>query len=108
MPSKTAHFFRDSLGLVGSLAATLLVVQSSALPRSDEVTAVFPPWWSATRAFEAAAGAGRIVALGHGASVLTVHGDPGRIAHDLRDAGALLVFDSSPSAGCHTATLEPR
>lgn len=94
------------MGLAGALAATLLVVLSSSLPRSDKVAAVFPPWWSAARALSAAAGAGRIVALGHFPSVLIVHGDPARLARRLREAGALLVVDSFLSAGCRTATLE--
>lgn len=98
-------FVRNALLLIGSIVATLLVVLCSSLPHSDKVAAVFPPWWSAARAFDAAAGAGRIVALGRLSSVLIVHGDPAQLAHRLREAGALLVLDSSLSAGCRTATV---
>lgn len=101
-----ASVLRHGLGLIGCLAATLLIVVISSMPRSDKVAAVFPPWWSAARAFEAAASAGRIVALGRLPSILIVHGDPARLAPDLRDAGALLVFDSSLSAGCRSANLD--
>lgn len=108
MPLNTAGFWHNILGLAGGLTTTLLVVLGSSLPRSDKVAAVFPPWWSAVRVFGAAAGAGRIVALGRLPSVLIVHGDPARLAGNLRRAGALLIFDSSLSAGCRAATLESR
>ena len=102
----TTDFLRTALCLAGCSTVTLLIVLGSSMPRSDKVAAVFPPWWSAAQAFEAAAGAGRIVALGQLRSVLIVHGDPVQLARNLRQAGALLVFDSSRSAGCRTATLD--
>ena len=108
MPSTTAAVLRNALALAGGVTAMLLVVLSSSLPRSDRVAAVFPPWWSAADRFAAAAGAGRIVALGRLPSVLIVHGAPALLARKLREAGALLVLDSSLSVGCRSAGSDTR
>ena len=67
---------------------------------SGPVTAVFPPWWDARRAVEAAASGGAVLRLGGTAFAVLVlpDGTPG--LERLRQAGAWLLLDPGGFAGC--------
>jgi len=88
------------------LFASLLGVAALALqPRPDHpVAAVFPPWWSAERAFAAAGSAGGAVLRDGAWSTLIVAQSPDpQFAARLRAAGALLVLDPQALGTCSTA-----
>jgi hypothetical protein len=71
--------------------------------RSATIAAVFPPWWKASRVFEAAAGAGPLLDAGQASFVMLVgFTDPG-VPDRLRSAGALVLLDAA-AVGCAPST----
>lgn len=94
------------LALIPGVAASLILVLALSHPRAERLAAVFPPWWTTERALMAAAGAGRIEALGRLPATVIVRGDPARLAERLRLAGAVFTFDSSLSIGCEASAPE--
>lgn len=81
-------------------AAGLLAAALSLPPGADAVAAVFPPWWSAARAFASASSAGAVTGTGALRSVLIVRSDRPDLAERLRAAGALLVVAANGPFGC--------
>ncbi len=88
---------------VAGLAAFGLVAALPPPPPSGAILAVFPPWWNAARAFQAAAGAGPVLRLGPARFVALVHPDGKRARTRLRRAGAWLLLDPRGLAGCGAA-----
>ena len=94
------------VALVPGVAASFILVLGSAHPRAERLAAVFPPWWGGGRALVAAAGAGRIEALGRLPATVIVRGDPAHLAERLHAAGAVFTFESSLSIGCEASVPE--
>lgn len=92
--------------LAGLSAGTLVLAIGTARPHADRLAVIFPPWWTPAQVFAAAASAGRLVAPGHLPGTVIVQGDAAILADRLRAAGALLVLDSSLSAGCQAVAPE--
>lgn len=86
----------------GLAAAGLLAAVLSLPPGDGEVAALFPPWWSASRAFASASSAGAVAATGALRSVLIVRSDRPALAERLRAAGALLVVAADGPFGCRS------
>jgi hypothetical protein len=86
------------VGLAGSIAA--------GTPKDgDAIVAVFPPWWPASRTFNAASNAGAIVNDGAFPFVLIVQSPRPGLGARLRAAGALLLLDPLGLGGCgHSST----
>lgn len=90
--------------LGASVLATGLLAAAPADP-TGPVAAVFPPSWSATDSFAAAASAGSLILSPGGlANIVIVQADdsglPGRLAH----AGAWLVLDATRLGYCAPAS----
>ncbi len=71
-------------------------------PTADTIAAMFPPWWSAARAFEAAASTGAIVDVGRVPFLIVVRGDRSTLAARLKAAGALATLNADEFGGCRT------
>ena len=93
------------LPCVALAAGSLLASGALALgpPASGPVAALFPPWWSATRALVAAASAGTPVRFGAAAFVVVVMPDTQDAASRLRRAGAWVLLDPQALGGCIAA-----
>jgi len=92
------------------LNATILLVASwiaiaafsfQTSPGTEVVAVVFPPWWCAQRAFEAAASANAaIVRMTAIPAVVVVRPDKQAGLAQLREAGAWLAIDPQAIAAC--------
>ncbi|WP_158817857.1 hypothetical protein [Methylocapsa sp. S129] len=91
--------FISLTGLFAALAAATAGDSASA-------AAVFPPWWSPARAFEAAGAAGEVTRIGAFSSVLIVHSREPALAERLRKAGALLILDPVQLALCERSIAQ--
>jgi hypothetical protein len=87
-----------------SLGGIVAVCSTPLAADRRSVAAVFPPWWSAARAFEAAGSAGEIARTGAYSSILIVHSTQPALAARLRKAGAFLVLDPMRLARCMQPT----
>jgi hypothetical protein len=97
------------LSVVAILASLVATVAVGAAPTDpSRVAMVFPPWWSAARAFKAAAAAGEIIGEGGVPFVVIVHRDPKAAAKRARSIGALFVLGADPRSLCSSAPLEAR
>ncbi len=85
---------------VPGIAAGGLFVALSSGATPGPVTAVFPPWWDATRAVEAAASGGTILRLGGTGFAVLVAPDGASGRQRLWRAGAWLLLDPGGFAGC--------
>ncbi len=112
--SRTRHLVRcprrwpvaanASLLLVGSglALAMLSLAPRPTAPAGTVLAAVFPPWWSATRSFLAASGAGvAILRAGALPAILVVRLDRPESRARLREAGAWLLLDPQALGGCN-------
>ena len=89
------------LGVAGVLLSLGAAVAVEAQPRTpDRLAAVFPPWWSTARVFDAAGEAGNIAGAGGASFVVILRGDPARLAVRAREAGALLLLDPAMAGVC--------
>lgn len=68
------------------------------------VTAIFPPWWEADRAFISAASTGAVVAVGPAPFVVTVHDSGFNLPERLRAVGAAAVINPSKAPFCGART----
>jgi hypothetical protein len=87
-------------GLAGGGLAMALV----AGPATGPVAAVFPPWWDATRAVEAASEGGSVLRFGLTDFIVLVGPDEPLGRDRLRLAGAWLLLNPRGLAGCGSAT----
>ncbi|MBX9740717.1 MAG: hypothetical protein K2X62_11615 [Beijerinckiaceae bacterium] len=85
-----------------SLFGLAITIATHSSPAGDSAAAIFPPWWSGAKAFEAAATSGQITRLGAFPFVVVVRSDDPGLASRLRDAGAVLVLDPVQLALCDT------
>jgi len=83
-------------GLAGSISA-------AAPNDAGGIAAVFPPWWSASRAFAAAASAGDVLNGGAYGFVLIVQSRRPGLGARLRAAGALFLLNPLAVGGCRPA-----
>lgn len=84
-----------------ALASFVVVPVLAAAPRDPQVgAAVFPPWWTPSRALAAADDAGEILAVGSVPFIVITRSAAGDIAPRLRAAGALLVIDPQTAGLC--------
>lgn len=72
----------------------------SAAPSSDDIAAVFPPWWSTQQAFAAALEAGPVLGSGGLGSVMIMPRADAPMRAALRQAGAWLLLDARLVGGC--------
>ena len=93
----TTYSFHGGTCIKGS---TLIVAIGAASPDSEFAAALFPPWWRANRAFEAAASAGAGVGVGLWPSILIVRGRTEDLSARLRAAGAVLVVQAGAFVPC--------
>jgi len=87
------------VGLAGNLIA-------SAPADDGAAVAVFPPWWSAARAFAAAGGTAEILDGGAFPFVLIVKSQRPGLHARLRDAGALLILNPLGAGPCRQSSGE--
>jgi hypothetical protein len=85
---------------VAGLAAGGLLISVLGGPAGGPVAAVFPPWWSAARAVEAAGNGGTVLRLGPADFVVFVAPDEARGPERLRQAGAWLLLNPRGVTGC--------
>lgn len=79
----------------------MMVVFAMAPSANHPVAAVFPPWWTAARAFAAASAVGvPVLRLGVAPGVFVLGAGPSDIPARLRAAGAFLVLDANALGGC--------
>jgi hypothetical protein len=86
-----------------TLAASITVMAFAALvpKQNDPVAAIFPPWWTAARGFEAAALSGvPIVRTGAFANILVLAPGQPNLPARLHAAGAWMVVDAMALGGC--------
>lgn len=84
-----------------ALGSVFAVGVSSIAPRpGGPIAAIYPPWWSATRSFIAAASGGMPVRFGATDFVVVVMPETDDAAHLLRQAGAWLLLDPKMLGGC--------
>ncbi|MFN3659170.1 MAG: hypothetical protein ACK4UO_18140 [Pseudolabrys sp.] len=78
---------------------------SAGKPGDDgSIVAVFPPWWSASRALTAASDAGAVLGGGGFAFVIIVQAQEPGLGDRLRAAGALLLLNPLGVGGCGPAS----
>jgi hypothetical protein len=99
------HCGRNAAIAVVVLAASLGTMGAATMaPGDDEsapVAAIFPPWWSADRAFLATAAAGgAVVREGAVSSLLVAQSSEPGFRLKLHAAGAWLLLDPKAIAGC--------
>jgi hypothetical protein len=71
------------------------------------VAAVFPPWWTAERTFNAASlTGGSIVRFGGLASILVLTSGTPDLHARLHDAGAWVLLDAQALGGCTTIVAD--
>lgn len=104
---------KTGIRVVASVLATLSAIGVTAVmavtvgsPIAITIVAVFPPWWSAARVFQAAASAGEIVDVGRVPSMIVVRSDRSALAARLRAAGALATLNADDLGGCRTFKAE--
>jgi hypothetical protein len=85
---------------VPGIAAGGLLVALTGGAASGPVMAIFPPWWDARRAVEAAASGGAVLRLGGTGFAVLVATDGGQSRERLWRAGAWLLLDPGEFAGC--------
>lgn len=97
----TAIFDLAAMGFVPLAVGVSLVaaIPSPSYGGSGAIAAVFPPWWTAERVFEAAGGAGPLLDAGQASFVMVVGFDDPGVAERLRAAGALFLVDAA-AVGC--------
>ena len=86
-----------------TLAASVTVMAFAALmPKpNDPVAAIFPPWWTPARGFEAASLSGApIVRTGAFANIVVLAPGQPNLPARLHAAGAWLVVDANSLGGC--------
>jgi len=96
----TARRVAGLASVIGTILTALCAIIEASRPNRDSVAAIFPPWWKALRAFEVAAAAGDIAAVGRWRTVLILRGESQGLALRLRAAGALIVIASGSFIGC--------
>ena len=87
---------------LAAIVLSLVIVAAYALsPRDPQrVAAVFPPWWSAARALDAAHRHGDATIVGGAPYVVIVWSHDAHLAARLRRDGALLLLDPGLTAAC--------
>jgi hypothetical protein len=80
---------------------SLLVAAATTVPaRAATLAAVFPPWWPADRALDAAAQAGNVLRVGASPYVVIVRSERPDLQARLRLAGALVLLNPFGAGGC--------
>ena len=69
-------------------------------PAGGPVAAIFPPWWNATRAVNAAASGGAVLRPGMAEFVVLVAPDLPQGRDRIRQAGAWLLLNVGGLTGC--------
>jgi len=100
------QIFITGLAILISLAPAAAIVAAPTDP--SRVAMVFPPWWSAARAFEAAASEGEILGEGGVPFVVIVHLDPSKSRTRTRKVGPLFMLGADPRSLCSPAPLDPK
>ncbi len=90
------------LATVSAISVTAVMTVAVGSSTATTMAAVFPPWWSASKVFQAAASAGEIVDVGRVPSMIVVRSDRGALAARLKAAGALATLSADESGGCRT------
>ncbi len=112
--NRIARGAASTAGLILAVGATILLtlgaaVTAGAAPRDPtRVAAVFPPWWTASRAASAAASAGAIAGAGGAPFILILRGEPDQLGQRARAAGAWLLLDPDAAGQCTPLPPEPR
>lgn len=84
-----------------ALGSFVAVPVLAAAPRDPQVAAaVFPPWWTPSKALAAADDAGHILAVGRASFIVIVRSTDGDVAPRLHASGALLVLDPQAAGPC--------
>jgi hypothetical protein len=87
------------------ITGAVAIAASAAMPVPDQpVAVIFPPWWSAARAFAAAARLGApIIRFGNISTIVVLQSDgAASLPARARAAGALLVVNALAFGGCVT------
>jgi hypothetical protein len=87
------------------LASTSLVIASLAVLRPGDarnVTAIFPPWWTAEQSLIAASSAAPVLGAGSFPFMVAVKGGSPDVEESLRAAGAVLIVDGRRFRFCGT------
>lgn len=92
-----------ALAFFSLAAATAISLQPAT---GGPVAAVFPPWWSASRAMLAAASAGPVVRLGGLPFIVVAFPPPGGGRLQLRRQGAWLLLNPQAAGGCGGPTRD--
>ena len=87
-------------GAAGAVMSVLVLAVAASPSDQREAAGVFPPWWSAARALDAAARAGAVLAVGAAPFIVIVRDPTGRASQRLRAAGALFSLDPHGLAAC--------
>ena len=95
-------------GLAVLATLAVAVAQADAPRAANGFAVIFPPWWSAAQALNAAASAGDIIGVGALPFILVLHSDTPGLKARLMQAGALLLLDSRAAGACSPPPLEFR
>lgn len=107
-PSSCLRRQASTFGLGLVVMAVGLIAACAAVPSDPAIAAaVFPPWWSARRTFEAAGATGAILRVGGWSAVLIVRSDRPDLAARLRTAGALFTLSPLGVTGCPNPSEGP-
>jgi hypothetical protein len=96
------NFRQVGAGLCVSLLSVVLLVPAAAPGASaHDITAIYPPWWSARQSLTAAASQAPSVQPGAAPFIVSIHSETA-IDHQRLTAGGALLLLSQPGGVCIT------
>lgn len=101
---RLCRVFPILLCLALPLSGIAVSVSMAAPNEEGAVAAVFPPWWSASRAFAAASNAGDVLNSGTFFFVVVVQSQRPGLGDRLRSEGALLLLNPLAVGGCEPSS----
>lgn len=98
---------RGAIAAVAACATLIMALSAAAAPRdASRIAAIFPPWWSAARAAQAAGSAGDIAGAGAYRSILIVSSHTPGLSERLRGAGAIALLSPGLAGLCEVPSSE--
>lgn len=98
---------RGGIAAIAACATLVMTLSAAAAPAgASRIAAIFPPWWSAAQAAQAAGAAGEIAGAGAHRSILIVSSRTPGLSARLRQAGAIVLLTPGLAGLCEVPSSE--